>query len=338
MPRAARIAAAAINDVGGVSGRKVEIVFCDDHGTPQGAALCAQKLLVQEKVLLMVGNDGTMEPGLIPTLKVAKTISWASQGASLDSLKSDRVYVLQPVLVQYRLVPLMPPPATRRVAYVSADTVVAQEGQKTSSKYYPPAIQVTPLTVAPAATDFQPTCLKVKQSGADTAVIAVNPAQIPSLIQTCHQIGLNRLHWVIPSIEMTPQVLKTVTELKQPNTTVMAFGQTAFDGFQADVAKYGRQVGGIDNTIADSAINAWLGVKLLAKVIPAAGGPDAAKIKNWLDRQTAFDTGGVTAPIDFTASPVPGMPRIKNVSATKGEIRDGRLVATAPEPFVLKNP
>jgi ABC-type branched-subunit amino acid transport system substrate-binding protein len=338
VPQAAKIAAAAVNAAGGIMGRKVEIHFCDDHGTPQGAALCAQKLLVQEKVLMMVGNDGTMEPGLIPTLKVAKTISWASQGASLDSLKSDRVYVLQPVLVQYKIVPQMLSSATKRVAYISADTVVAQEGQKTSAKYFPPTIPITPLTVAPTATDFQPTCLKVQQSGADTAVIAVNPAQIPSLIQTCNQIGLNRLHWVIPSIEMTPQVLKTVTELKQPNTTVMAFGQTAFDGFGADVAKYGRQVGGIDNTIADSAVNAWLGVKLLAKVIPAAGGPDAGKIKSWLDKQTAFDTGGVTAPIDFTASPVPGMPRVKNVSASKGEIRDGKLVSTDPKPFTLKNP
>ena len=240
--------------------------------------------------------------------------------------------------MQYRLVPLMPPPATRRVAYVSADTVVAQEGRKTSGEYCPPTIQVTPPTVAPTATDLQPTCLKVRRSGADTVVIAVNPAQIPSLIQTCHQIGLNRLHRVIPGIGMTPQVFTTVTELEQPNPTVMAFGQTAFDGFQADAARYGRRVGGIDNAVADSAINAWLGVRLLATIVPAAGGPDAAKIKNWPDRQTAFDTGGVTAPIDVTASPVPGMPRIKNVSATKGEVRDARLVAPAPEPFVLKNP
>jgi ABC-type branched-subunit amino acid transport system substrate-binding protein len=169
-------------------------------------------------------------------------------------------------------------------------------------------------------------------------VVAVNPAQIPSLIQTCHQMGLTKVLYAIPSIEMSPQVVKTVTELKQPNVTVMAFGKPAVEGFAADIATYGPKAGGITNTVADSAINAWLGVKLLAKVIPAAGGPDAQKIKAWLDRQTAFGTDGATAPIDFTTSPVPAMPRVKNMSASKGEISGGRLVVTGTTPFTVKSP
>ncbi|MWA03515.1 ABC transporter substrate-binding protein [Actinomadura sp. LD22] len=336
VPQAAKIAAAAVNDAGGISGHKVQIDFCDDKGTPQGASLCAQKLLMQDKVLMMAGNQGTMEAALIPTLKAAKTISWASQGASLDALKSDRVYVLQPVLVQYRILPQMLPSTTRRVAYISADSAVARESGKISATYFPKSVGVTPLTVALTATDFQPICLKIKQIGADTAVVATAPAQIPSLIQTCHQIGLTDLQWAIPSIELTPQLVKTVSDLKQKNTVVMAFGKAAVDGFAADVAKYGPKVGGITNTVADDALNAWLAVKLAAKIIPAAGGPDAGKIKAWLDKQRSFDTAGATAPIDFTASPVPGTPRVKNTSASKGEISGGKLVVTDPRPYTFR--
>src|SRR5262245_324574 len=53
IPQAAKIGAAAVNAAGGILGRPVQIDFCDDHYTPQGAALCAQKLLVQDKVLMM---------------------------------------------------------------------------------------------------------------------------------------------------------------------------------------------------------------------------------------------------------------------------------------------
>ncbi|MWA03553.1 ABC transporter substrate-binding protein [Actinomadura sp. LD22] len=338
VPQGAKIAAAAINGAGGIGGRKVEVVVCDDKGTPQGAALCAQKLLTQDRVLMMVGDDGNMEAGLVPALKAAKSISWASLGSSLDSLKNDRVYVLQPVLVQYWIVPQMLPPTTRKVAYVSSDSVIAQESRKRATTYYPKSIGVSSVTLPATTADFQPTCLKIKETGADTAVLAISAGQSPSLIQACHQVGLTRLRWVIPSIEVSPQVVRTLTDLRQPNLGVLAYGGTVRKEFEADIAKYGPKVGGITNPIADGALNAWLGMKLLTKIIPAAGGPDAEKIKAWLDGQKAFDTMGATAPIDFTATPVPAMPRIKNTSATKGVYENGEPVVTEPKPYTIKTP
>ncbi|MFC5754130.1 ABC transporter substrate-binding protein [Actinomadura rugatobispora] len=338
VPQGAKIAAAAVNDAGGIGGRKVEIVVCDDKGTPQGAALCAQKLLRQDKVLMMVGNDGNMEAGLVPTLKATKSISWASLGSSLDSLKNDRVYVLQPVLVQYWILPQMLPPATKKVAYVSSDSVIARESQKRATTYYPKSISISSVTLPATTADFQPACLKIKESGADTAVLAISAGQSPMLIQTCHQIGLTGLRWAIPSIEVSPQLTKTLMQLRQPNLGVLAYGGTVRKDFEADVAKYGPKVGGLTNPIADGVINAWLGVKLLTKVVPAAGGPDAEKIKAWLDKQKAFDTMGATAPIDFTATPVPAMPRIKNTSATRGEYQNGKPVVTEPKPYTIKTP
>src|SRR5262245_54272999 len=115
---AAKIAAAAVNDQGGILGRPVEIDVCDDQYTPQNAAVCAQKLLVDDKVLMMVGNPGQQEPSLTPVLDQANTISWASFGASLDSLKSPRVYILAPNQVSYWAVPQLLPPGTKHVAFL----------------------------------------------------------------------------------------------------------------------------------------------------------------------------------------------------------------------------
>jgi ABC-type branched-subunit amino acid transport system substrate-binding protein len=336
--QAAKVAAAAVNANGGILGRPVEIDVCDDHSTPQGASVCAQKLLVEDKVLMMSGDDGTQEPSLLPTLDTANTISWASLGAASASLQNPRVYVIEPVLVSFRILPQMLPDSTKHVAYVSADSAIAQSSAKVSASYYPPSITVDQVKLGLTATDFQPTCLQIKQSGADTVVPAINPRQLAPLIQTCNQIGLNKVLWALPSIVLTPQVVETVSNLNQPNLVVLSFGEGAIGAFNDDVTKYAKQVGGITNTIGDSAINAWLSVKLLADIIPKVGVVDAVKIREYLDKQTALDTQGATAPIDFTSAGVQGIPRVKNQSASQGEIKDGKLVVTVEKPFIVGKP
>jgi ABC-type branched-subunit amino acid transport system substrate-binding protein len=338
IPQAAKIGAAAVNAAGGIMGRPVQIDFCDDHSSPQGAALCAQKLLVQDKVLMMVGDDGTQEPALIPTLSAANTISWASFGASLQSLQSPRVYILAPSEASYWVIPQMLPATTKHVAYVFPDVAIANAAVKATEAFFPKTIQITPVTVPETVTNLQPICLQVKQSGADTGIMAINPDQVATLIQTCNQIGLSNLLWVIPSLQMTNQVLQTVTQLHQPNLAVLGYGGSAVPDFAADVAKYGPQVGGITNTIGDDSIGAWLGVKLLAKIVPEVGSLDPTKIKAWLDQQTAFQTDGATAPIDFAATPITALPRLKNLSATKGVIQGGQAVVTNPTPYVIHIP
>jgi len=337
IPQAAKIAAAAVNAAGGIMGHPVQIDFCDDQATPQGAGLCAQKLLVQDKVLMMVGDDGTQEPALIPTLTTANTISWASYGASLQSLQSRRVYILAPSEASYWVIPQMLPKTTKHVAYILADSAISVAAEKATVGFFPKTIKITPVTVPLTATAMQASCLQVKQSGADTAIVAINPDQVATLIQTCNQIGLTKLLWVIPSLQMTPQVLQTVTQLHQPNLAVLSFGGAAIQQFAADVAKYGPQVGGITNTVADDSIGAWLGVKLLAKIIPAVGSLNAAKINTWLGEQTAFQTGA-TAPIDFAVTPIAALPRLKNLSATEGVIENDKLVVTDPAPFTIHMP
>jgi ABC-type branched-subunit amino acid transport system substrate-binding protein len=338
IPQAAKIGAAAVNAAGGILGRPVQIDFCDDHATPQGAGLCAQKLLVQDKVLMMVGDDGTEEPALIPTLASANTISWASFGASLQSLMSPRVYILAPSEASYWVIPQMLPATAKHIAYVMTDTAISMAAEKATVAFFPKTIQISPVTIPEAATNLQPSCLQIKQSGADTAVVAINPGQIATLVQTCNQLGMSSLLWVIPSLQMTPQVLQTVTQLHQPNLAVLSYGGNAVQDFEADVAKYGPQVGGINNTIADDAIGAWLGVKLLGQIVPKVGSLDAAKIKTWLDQQTAFQTDGATAPINFAATPISALPRLKNLSATKGVIQNDQVAVTNPTPFSIHMP
>lgn len=334
VPEAAKIAAAAVNADGGVMGHPIQIDFCDDHGTPQGASICAQKLLVQDKVQMMVGDDGNQEAALIPTLDSTKTISWSSYGASDASLQSDRVYILTPQQVGPDVMPQMFPPSTKKVAYVTAAGVaIADSAYKAWRRYVPNSIQVTKIGIPLTATSMQATCAKIKSTGADTVVALASPTQTPPLIQACNQLGMTDLLWATGSIELDKELISTVSELKVRNIVTLSFSQKAYDDFNADVTKYGSQVGGISNTVADSGITAWLGIKLLPTLARNVGSLDPSKIKAYLDKQTAFNTNGWTAPIDFTATPLSEAPRLKNPSAFQGEIKDGKVRVVKPTAF-----
>jgi len=53
-----------INDTeGGVNGRKIRLIICDDHYNPPDAAECARKLVEQDKVFALIGALGTAAHG-----------------------------------------------------------------------------------------------------------------------------------------------------------------------------------------------------------------------------------------------------------------------------------
>lgn len=337
IPQAAKVGAAAVNAAGGLDGHPVQIDYCDDHGTAQGGSVCAQKLLVQDKVLMMVGDDGTQEPSLIPTLASANTISFGSMGASPQSLTNPRVFVIDPDEAEYWVMPQMFPKTTHKVVYLPEESALAQQAAKANTTFLPKGVTAAPpITIPSSATSFQSYCLKIKSSGADTVIPAMNVAQVPTLVQSCNQVGLTNVTWAFSSFEITPQLVATVSQLHIPNIAVLGLGGGGTEqAFKADVAKFGPSVGGLTDTISESSVNAWLAVKLLPQVVKGAGSLDAAKINAWLSKQTNFTTLGATAPINFAKSPIPQIPRLVNLSGTKGEIRGGKLVALSPTPYSL---
>lgn len=61
---------AKINAEGGINGRKLELITCNDNNDPNTAAGCARKA-VQEKVVAVIGGFSTFEPQILPVLEKA---------------------------------------------------------------------------------------------------------------------------------------------------------------------------------------------------------------------------------------------------------------------------
>jgi ABC-type branched-subunit amino acid transport system substrate-binding protein len=334
--QAAKLAAAAVNANGGINGQPVSVDVCDDQSTQQGAGLCATKLLQQDKVTMLSGDDGVYEAAVLPILQASGKIDWSTLAASYQTIQNPNAFILQALLIQYYLVPKMLPAGKgKSVAYFVANNAIAEGSAKAAQKYYTNAAKYQLLPIPFTAADFQTVCLQAKNMGADTAVVGINPAQIPSLINTCTQIGLTKLTWAFGSPVVTPEVIQALTQNHLNSVIALAYSQSLYQAIKADLDKYGSQVGGVTNIVSDNSVDAWMGIKLLPKVIQGAGSTDPAKIKAWLDQQTAFDTNGWTPPVDFTKTPFPTLPRVKNDTVYKGTVTNGQLVQANPQPYTL---
>jgi ABC-type branched-subunit amino acid transport system substrate-binding protein len=74
IPAAAEIYAKYINDHGGIKGRPLQVITCDDQGDPNVGATCARKA-VDEKVIAVVGSFVFDASRIIPVLEEGK-IPW----------------------------------------------------------------------------------------------------------------------------------------------------------------------------------------------------------------------------------------------------------------------
>jgi hypothetical protein len=331
--QAAKIGAAAVNAAGGIMGRPVEIDFCDDMFTPQGGALCAQKLLVQDKDLMLVGSGGEEDTAVVPVLNATNTISFGDFGGGAASNTSPRVYMWTPQLADGWNLWRVVPSSTKHIDYVTADEQYAQEGIRSVQAFMPKNYQFSTTLIPLTAVSMQPSCINIKDTGADTVMIETAAGQAASIMQTCLQLGLRNVTWVNTSIILSPSFMQTVTNLHLTDVVEMAYSGSTLREFAADVAKYGPQVGGISNAVVDESVNAWLSVKLLPEVISHVGSLDPTKIKAWLDQQTAFSTDGALPPLNFAANPNSELPREKDLCAYAGKIENDQLVQTSSAPF-----
>jgi len=77
------------NAAGGVLGRQIEFISCDDKSTPEEAVKCAQKLITQDGVLVNVGSlhsahlmatGPILEENKVPTVAAGTSPTWCNSG------------------------------------------------------------------------------------------------------------------------------------------------------------------------------------------------------------------------------------------------------------------
>ena len=94
-----------INAKGGINGKKLEVMTCDEGGTPQKASDCARKA-IQEKVVAVVSSFGYTGDATIPLLKSANIAMFGGCCSNaVADLTSSNSFIMGNVRVRCRARP-----------------------------------------------------------------------------------------------------------------------------------------------------------------------------------------------------------------------------------------
>jgi ABC-type branched-subunit amino acid transport system substrate-binding protein len=322
----AEVGVNAVNAAGGIMGHKVVLDFCDDQSSVQNAAVCAQKLLVQDKVLLLMDDNGLEDAAVAPVLNKVHGIQFPAMGGYSADLTAPNVFIIYPSYAfedaEAKLLP-----AGSKVAFMVANNPIAVQSAVAAKATYPGSDTVKLISVPITSTDFQTPCEQAKEMNATAVIPLIVPTQVVPMMQACTQLG-QKMTWVIGGTTMNSGIASALTSLHLSSIIPSGFSQKAVDAFNAAIAKYGPKV---SDSVNDMSLQAFVGMSLLPSVVKGAGSLDGAKIGAWLSQQTAFQTMGYTPPINFTSTNQPlgaKFSQIKNPCVYSAKVVNGALVST----------
>jgi ABC-type branched-subunit amino acid transport system substrate-binding protein len=332
----AKVAVQAINDDGGIKGRELELVVCDDKFDLATAGTCATKLLNEDKVLTLAGSLSIVGSSTYPAIEAAGAINFAPYTANVDDLTNPVSFPFINGIAGWNEVSaatLSDP----RLEGVSKLAILTTEGAAADSigagvKVSADAngIETDVITFKQDATDFAPVAAKVKSSGADAVLVAPNPSQVAPIYAALAAGGLSDLPTILSGSNNTDDLVKEIQAKGYEPIWGMQFTQDpaqseARKAYDEQIAKYGEKFGGVADAPTETVVNSWLAIYNLGKVLNELPEINREELKKYMESQTAFETG-MTHPLDFTKPAFKDFPRGFNKWATTGQLVDGKMV------------
>ncbi len=188
-----------VNARGGVLGRKVELVIEDNKSDPKEAASAAEKLIVRDKVPVIIGAWGSsMTLAAMPKLEEygVPMVVETSSAASITKRGNPWVFRISPpsemeaLGLEKQLAAL----GIKKYDFLAVNTdwgrgavgafgeVLKRGGAQVGSVEY----------MDQAATDLSAQLTKIKGSGADTLLVTTSVEQITLLLKQAQELRLNR--------------------------------------------------------------------------------------------------------------------------------------------------
>jgi ABC-type branched-subunit amino acid transport system substrate-binding protein len=190
IPVGAQVAVNEINAAGGVGGKKLVLLACNDKNDPNTAAACAVQA-VKSKVVAVVGGFSIVAPPIIPVLERAG-IPWV--GPVPTGNYTSRILYLtgdsQPVAA-ISAGEILAKQGCKKTAVISDDTPPAVSGQvffKTGIEFLGGGYAGA-FTAAQNAPDWAPTVAAAQAAGADCLALGTGPAESGPVITAVRQTG-----------------------------------------------------------------------------------------------------------------------------------------------------
>ena len=307
---AAQAAAKAVNDAGGINGKPIEMLTCNNKDAPNDSQTCARKA-AQERVVSVVGQADLYSDQSLPVLASAGipsvglyTVGVPADQTSPNSFLLNAGSVGSNVANAYAV----DPTKVKTVAQAVSDVPVAQQQAALSV----PLLQkqgvefkgVTPIPLT-GATDFSPYAQKLKATDAQAIACVISTPLLNGVIKATSAIGYN------PQLLTNSQTYGEADAAQSPGIssrlTIMSPYPSPRDTSDPLIAAYVKESAAfankseqqwLDSTSFNSgwsnAVDAWLSVHAVAKALAGTGGDvsSSALTKVLTDPATKIDLYG----------------------------------------------
>ena len=310
----ARIAADEINAKGGILGAKIELVVEDNKSNPTEAVAAAEKLIVRDKVPVMMGAwSSTYTLAVMPKLMEYKVPMLVETSSSDKITISGNPYV-------FRISPTSGMEATAFADRVGALKVRKADFLVVNNDWGKGAADVfgkmlkekgvaigTVETMDAAAQDLNAQLSKIKSSDADTLFVTTAVEQLTLVLKQAHALGLKRQIITTGGSQSPDQLIEQAGVAANGSYHLLFFppwfpeaspNPALAKAFVAEWRKRGYNFAGLTE-----GFRGYDGIHTIAAAITRAGKaePEAIRAALWNTQIT-----GVNGKIAFTKTGPPG--------------------------------
>ncbi len=336
---AAKAAVKALNAAGGVQGRPLELVTCDDKFDPNAAAECARKA-VSEKVAAVVALNSGFGDKVIPILAAAGIPSVGDNLISGAEFVSPIVYPISGGAIT----------GTSAMAYAVAHAgatkirpmvvdIAAAKGLlpfiQGTAALFPEATMLKDIPVPPQATDVTSQASSAAADGADGAFFVVGAGAAATLTRAMRTAGFEGV-LASGTQSITQQEIKDLGDQADGLLLVSAMPPPTYTQ-NSSVKQFtdDLEAAGGSDALSGGMLLAWASVKVAAMGLEKAATLDAPGLKAALDSYGEITFPGLGS-WDYSKplAAYGGKLRIFNPDQYISKVdADGNLTPIDPEPF-----
>ncbi len=328
-------AVAAVNDAGGIAGRKVELTVCNDQADPNVSAKCAQDAVAQGAIAVLgglsVGGSGmvpVLEQAGIPLLshpinplEFTSKISWPIPGGTPVSFSGAAIGLVKTYGCKKVDAITQSLPSSLASADF-ADAGLKSLGMKLNAK----------IAVPTTNADYGPPVAQVVSNGSDCVVLALPPGEAGKAIAALGA-GAPGVKSGLAAASLTQALIDQVGKAGEGVLLSDSFlpvnsDEAGMVAFRDAMAKYKP-----DAKPTSAGAVAWSAVAVVKAAAESVQGPiDAAAMQQALGKLDAVETGVGPALNLTTPLGIKGFDRILNTNVVTYTVKDGTY-GPAAEPF-----
>jgi ABC-type branched-subunit amino acid transport system substrate-binding protein len=325
---AAQAAVSYVNANGGAGGSQIELIECDDNGTPDGAAACGAKA-VEEGVAGVVGSFTLFGDSIVPQLEAGGIPNILNTVVSeLEATSEQSFSIMSSGTPLAAALPLLKDQGCTNVILTASDN---PQSRGNLDAYGKPAADAAGISLDfigyPANTTDYTTVAQQIADRTNCVIYGGGAADSAAIITALSQMNGDFVHMPLSTVAFPESVLADLgaatAGVQVPSTyNFPAVGGEAVDTAIAEMKKVNPNI-----AIDDPALNAYAGVLTFALAADLVEGDITAEAISAVlsDPANTFDTG-LYAPTNFAESFgwFPAAPRVAGTVYQVYSAEDGR--------------